>query len=364
MTFGTISNSENGLSVRQKLNSGLSALNNFAILDQTNEAKFSYIDPLKGSNSGDGSLAFPFRTADAAYNAGARTLFIYPGNAGTINLSTGESDPVFWIYGFGASNFFPSDSSTTNPFSQGSITSSLKTQVLIKNDNATTDHLHIYSNGGVTISLSGVASSILGAGIEAAVYNAVLGDVTLRGENGTNGAVGENGANGGTDENGGNGTVGGDGIGGGVGGILYLGCSTVIGNINLNGGNGGAGGAGGSGGDAGPLDVNSGGNGGNGGDGGVGGSGGDGGNLVSHYSRILGSVSMNAGSLGVGGTAGIGGALAGDGSNGTDGSVGADGSNGRSSNVYTAFSMFSNGISGSPNVSHKFSVITGYAQTT
>lgn len=319
MSIGLISNGENGLSVRQKLNSGISQLNSLNYATNT-ASKFSYIDPLNGSDeNGNGSLSNPFQTIGAAYSAGAINFFISQGNAGVLNIQTGESNANYQIFGLGAMTFFPSSSSSDYPFSQTYDETFINSvsEATIVNNNATTSHIHIISNNGVVINLSGVASSSLGASVECACYNSILGNIILNGKNG------ENGANDNTSAPGEN---------GGDGGFLYLGYCTVVGNISLIGGNGGDGGE--------TFDGFGGGVGGN------GGNGGNGGGIVSHYSRILGNVASSGGLPGLGGN--------GDGSNGSDGAHGNDGF------VKSAYSMFSKIPvgSGSPP-DFRFSMVNG-----
>lgn len=296
MPIATISNGEDGLSVRQKLNSGVVVTNSVSYLENP-VTDISYIDPTYGSDvSGNGSFSLPFLTAQKAYENGCKKFFIRHGNAGTINVS--GSNTEFYIYGAGANNFFPSSSSIDSPFSQAPVSSPL-TSVLIKNDNQTTDHIHVYSNNGVTISMSGAASLGLGAGIEAAFYNSILGNVTLIGLPSP--------AN-----------LDGNGDNGGAGGILYLGYSTVVGNISMNGGRGGDGGNGGN-----------------------GGNGGDGGNIISHYSRILGSVDLQGGENGLGSDPGV---------NGSYGSNGA---------IHSAYSMFNSAPTNTGTPLWRYSLVNG-----
>lgn len=299
MSIATISDGENGLSVRQKLNSCIGATN-YISSSESPASDASFIDPVYGSDvSGNGSFSLPFLTAQKAYESGCTNLFIRPGNAGTINLS--GNNTRFSIYGVGANDFFPSSSSSDAPFAQAPVLSPL-TSVLLKNDDQTTNHIHVYSNNGVTISISGAASLALGVGIEAAFYNAIIGDATLKGL--------PSAAN--PDGNGDN---------GGPGGILYLGHSTVIGNISMNGGRGGDGGNGGN-----------------------GGNGGDGGNIVSHYSRILGSVDLQGGENGLGDDPGV---------NGYYGSNGA---------VKSAYSMFTSAPTNTGTPSWRYSLVNGVAR--
>ena len=102
-------------------------------------------------------------------------------------------------------NFFPSSSSLDYPFSQTydrSISDDSISSVTIVNNDATVSHMHINSNNGVVINVSGVASDALGAGLELACYNCILGNVLLNGKNGNDGAndnsstPGENGGDG------------------------------------------------------------------------------------------------------------------------------------------------------------------------
>jgi hypothetical protein len=318
MTISQISNNENGLSVRQKLNSGIGFINYSSSIDETNTAKFSYIDPLRAiSGSGNGSLTNPYQTIGEAYGAGRKNFFILHGDAGVLDVSASEDNPNFQIFGMGAGTFFPSSSSQDYPFSQtyDNYPISFLTKTTIKNDNATTAHIHVNSNNGVLINISGVASSTLGAGIECALYNSTIGDVILKGTNGENGQnkSSEDGENG---------------FDGGPAGILYLGYSTVVGNISMVGGNGGSGG---------DSDESIGGNGGN---------AGEGGRIVSHYSRILGNVNVSGG---IGGQGGIGGI--------SNGSNGSDGSSFKIDSAYSMFSKTPIGTGIAPDF--RFSMING-----
>lgn len=349
MSIAAISNGENALSVREKLNSGISKINYLSFPENSN---LSYIDPLMGSDtSGNGSFANPYKSIGAAYSGGSVRYMLMPGDAGVLDIPPeGEGNTNFSIYGIGGPYFWPSESSSDFPFSQSFQNSfEAPSKVLIKNNNATTSHIHVSSNNAVLISLSGVASSSLGAGIEAAFYNSTLGNLIL---NGLNGANGENGQNGGTDENGTNGENGSD---GGPAGIVYLGYCTVAGSITMVGGNGGSGGNGGNGGipegeDANGLD---------GGNGGNGGLGGQGGTLVVHYSRILGDVNLSVGNGGSMGSGGLGSLANGMGSNGFDGSDGNNGSNGSSSPISSAYSMFTEAPVGTGVPQLRFSMIGG-----
>lgn len=301
MPIATISNGEDGLSVRQKLNSGVLASNYLLFPDETNVAGFSYIDPIRGSDiSGNGSLANPYQSIGAAYSGGSLRYMLMPGDAGVLDIAVDDQNTNFTIYGTACPHFWPSSSSTDAPFAQ-SFPQSYETpcKVLVKNNNATTSHIHIASNNAVLISLSGIASYALGAGIEAAIYNAIVGNVTLNGDNGTSNES----------ENAGN---------GGNAGILYLGYSTVAGDIVMNGGSGGPG-------------IN----------GFNGGNGGDGGSIAAHYSRILGTVSLSGGAFGLGDDPGV------NGSNGSDGLV------------YSAYSMFTSAPVGTGAPTWRYSLVNG-----
>jgi hypothetical protein len=120
--------------------------------------EFCFVDPTNGSDSNAGTSYSPFATASGAYAAGFTKMIIGPGDAGVINILSGDiGSREMFLMGFaggdyqnynGEFSFFPSPPDSNAP----------KTKVTIVNDAVTTNHIHIYSNKGVSMALSGRSS--------------------------------------------------------------------------------------------------------------------------------------------------------------------------------------------------------------
>jgi hypothetical protein len=180
---------------------------------------FVFIDPVNGSDTtGDGSSALPWASATRAFADGNINLVVAPGDAGTITY-TGETGVDFYIFGLAANDFV--DTASGTPWAPTQVNSPVS-QVTIVCDGVDNQHVHIFSNKGVTINLTGNSSGATGP--DFSVYNAVIGTVNLAGNNG------------------------GEGQDGGVGGLLSLDECLVVGNINCDAGQAGDGGNPGNGG--------------------------------------------------------------------------------------------------------------------
>jgi hypothetical protein len=180
---------------------------------------FVFIDPVNGNDTtGDGTSALPWATANKAFTEGYYNYFIAPGDAGSITY-TGYSGVDFYIAGLAANDFI--DTSGGTPWAPTPLNFPVTQMEFICNG-ADNQHVHIFSNKGVTINLTGNSSGLTGP--DFSVYNAVIGTVNLAG---VNGGAGED---------------------GGIGGLLSLDECLVLGDVNCDAGQAGDGGNPGNGG--------------------------------------------------------------------------------------------------------------------
>lgn len=192
--------SSTAASTYQPLNSKLTSITALAnaagVLTNNGSGTFSFTNPhgpagedldrpayvhetLGNDATTTGSPSEPYATAQAAYDDGFRT-FVITGDAGTLNVD--GSGQELWLYGRAAGHFLGTTSGPDSPIPAFDVPAPQRSIITVRNNDATTDHVHLYSDKRVMLNLTGLDST--GTGCEFHVFNGIVGTVSIVGADG------------------------------------------------------------------------------------------------------------------------------------------------------------------------------------